>query len=156
MVVRYVVYRRWKESEKITNICRVIEQQSISSWVLEKDRGHEELVLGVRKLCNQKGLPMPHVILRDIKNEPRAKLLKIKVLEAPIVDSRLLFASGSWNDACFQQFVRFQGQKSGSGDQSKDDIPDSIALAYQIWGPRAVTDVIDPEEAERKRQEDDE
>jgi len=157
MVVLDVVYGRWKESEKIAAICRVIETHKISSWVLEKDRGHEELVLGVRKLCNQKGLPMPYVLLRDIKNEPRAKALKVKILEAPLVDSRLLFASGSWNDACFQQFTRFDGlKKSGSGDNSKDDIPDSIALAYQTWGPRAVTDVIDPEEAERKRQEDDE
>jgi hypothetical protein len=157
MVVLDVVYGRWKESEKITNICRVIETHKISSWVLERDRGHEELVLGVRKLCLQKGLPMPYVLLRDIKNEPRAKGLKVKILEAPLVDSRLMFSSGSWNDACFQQFIRFDGlKKSGSGDNSKDDIPDSIATAYQTWGPRAVTDVIDPEEAERKRQEDEE
>jgi hypothetical protein len=126
---------------------------------LERDRGHEELVLGVRKLCNQRGLPMPYVILRDVKNEPRAKALKVKILEAPIVDSRLMFAFGPWNDACFQQFIRFDGvKKSGGSDGRKDYIPDSIATAYQVWGPRSIQELnaTDPEEIKRKQQEDDE
>jgi len=159
MVVLDVVYGRWKESEKILNICRVIEQHKPSSWVLERDRGHEELVLGVRKMCAQKGLPMPYVLLRDVKNEPRAKALKVKILEAPLVDSRLMFCAGSWNDACFAQFRRFDGvKKSGGSDGSKDDIPDSVATAYQVWGPRSIQELsaADSEEIRRKQLEDDE
>jgi hypothetical protein len=155
LVVLDISYGRWKHSEKITHICRVIEQHSPSAWVLEKDRGHEELVLGVRKMCHLKGLVMPHVMLRDIKNGPQAKALKVKILEAPLEDGRLWFTSGHWNDACFQQFVRFDGiKKSGSTDGSKDDIPDCVATAYQVWGPRAISETIDPAESERRRQED--
>jgi hypothetical protein len=157
LVVLDVVFGRYKESELITHICHVIERHSPSAWVLEKDRGHEELVLSVRKLCSLKNLVMPYVLLREIRNEPKAKAIKIKQLEAPLVDGRLWFASGAWNDACFQQFIRFDGiKKSGSTNGSKDDIPDSVAGAYGCWGPRAATEVIDPEEAERKRREDEE
>jgi hypothetical protein len=152
-----VSYGRWKESEKITQICRVIEQHKPSSWVLEKDRGYEELVLGVRKMCLLKNLPMPHVILREVKNSPSAKALKVKILEAPLEDSRLWLAFGPWNDACIQQFIRFDGiKKSGTSDGSKDDIPDAIATAYQVWGPRASTDVIDSEEQKARREEEEE
>ena len=158
LVVLDISYGRWKHSEKITNICKVIERHGPSAWVLEKDRGHEELVLGVRKMCHLKNLTMPHVILRDIKNGPQAKALKVKNnLEASLEDSRLWFTLGSWNDACFQQFVRFDGiKKSGSTDGSKDDIPDSVATAYQVWGPRAISEAFDPAESQRRRQEDEE
>jgi hypothetical protein len=157
MVLLDVVYGRWKESEKITNICKAIEKHNPSGWVVEKDRGHEELVLGVRKMCHQKNLIMPHVILRDIKNDPFSKAIKVKILEAPFVDGRFWMASASWNDATIQQFLRFDGiKKSGSTDNQKDDICDAVALSYQTWGPRAMSEVIDPEEIKRKRREDDE
>jgi hypothetical protein len=157
LVVLDVVFGRWKESELITNICRVIEKHKTSSWVLEKDKGHEELVLGVRKMCSLKNLVMPHVLLRDVRNEAKAKAIKIKQLEAPLVDGRFWLVSASWNDACIQAFIRFDGiKRSGSTDNSKDDVPDSIATAYQVWGPRAISEVIDPEEMETKRREADE
>jgi hypothetical protein len=153
LVVLDVSFGRWKHSEKITNICRVIEQHKPSAWVLEKDRGHEELVLGVRKMCHLKGLPMPHVLLRDIRNDAKSKAIKVKILEAPLVDGRLFFASAPWNDALVQQFIRFDGiRKSGSTDGSKDDLPDAVALAYQIWGPRASFE-IDPEETQIRERE---
>jgi hypothetical protein len=106
LVVLDVLFDRWKESELITNICKAIERHQPSTWVLEKDRGHEELVLGVRKMCLLKNLPMPHVVLREVRNGPNAKAMKIKQCEAPLVDGRLWFTLASWNDACFQQFIR--------------------------------------------------
>jgi hypothetical protein len=156
LVVLDVIFGRWKLSERIINICKAFEQHHVTAWVLEKDRGYEELVLGVRKMCHLKGLPMPHVILRDIKSNLRAKATKVKILEAPLDDFRLWFVAAPWNDACFQQFVRFDGiKKSGSSDGSKDDIPDAVATGYQVWGPRAAAEV-DPEEASLRRREEDE
>src|SRR6266566_884659 len=155
LVVLDVLFDRWKESQLIEAVCRAIEKYHPAAWVLERDKGHEELILGVRKLCNQKGLPMPFVMLRDVKNTRQAKATKIKVLEAPLVDGRLFFATGSWNDACFQQFVRFDGlTKSGSSDGSKDDIPDSVALAFHTWGPRPrVEEAVDPVQEELRQAE---
>jgi hypothetical protein len=154
MVVLNVLFDRWKESELIEHVCKAIEQYQPSAWVLEKDRGHEELVLGVKKMCYLRSLPMPYVLLREVRNEPMAKAMKIKILEAPLVDNRLWFATGSWNDAAFQQFIRFTGPKrSGSSDGSKDDIPDSIATAYQVYGPRSTAELemTDPKEKERRQ-----
>ena len=92
---------------------------------------------------------MPHVVLRDIKNTPSAKALKVKSLESPLEDSRYWLAMGPHVDMTIAQFVRFDGvKKSGSSDGSKDDIPDSCSLAFQIWGPRALYEKVDPEEAE--------
>lgn len=157
MVVLDMMFGRWKESELILNICKAIENHTPSAWVLERDKGHEELVLGVRKMCSLKNLVMPHVILRNVSNEARAKAIKIKQLEAPLVDGRFWLVSASWNDALIQQFIRFDGiKKSGSILASKDDGPDSIATAYQVWGPRAASEVIAPEEIERRRHEDEE
>jgi hypothetical protein len=157
LVVLDLVLGRWKQSEKITNICKAIEKHKPSAWVLEKDRGHEELVLGVRKMCVLKGLTMPHVMLRDIKNTPAAKALKVKVLEAPLEDNRLFFASAPWNDAMIERFIRFDGiKKSGSSDQSKDDDIDAIATAYQVWGPRPASEVVDPKDGEERRLQEEE
>jgi hypothetical protein len=41
-------------------------------------------------------------------------------------------------------------------DFSKDDIPDSCALNFQCWGPRAEYEKEDPEESEARRQEEEE
>ena len=156
MVVLDVAFDRWKESELITYICEVIKTHQPTTWVLEKDKGHEELVLGVRKLCSTRNLPMPYVLLREVKNEPKAKAFKVKILEAPLVDGRLWFTSAPWIDACFQQFIRFDGiKKSGASNGSKDDIPDSIATAYQVYGPRSNSELktVDPAETERKKRE---
>jgi hypothetical protein len=156
MVVLNVLFDRWKESELIEQICKAIEQYSPSSWILEKDKGHEELILGVRKMCHLRNLPMPYIRLLELNNAPMSKAIKIKILEAPLVDHRLWFASGTWNDACFQQFIRFDGLKrSRASDGSKDDIPDSIATAYQVYGPRSTAELemVDPKEQERRQTE---
>jgi len=154
LVVLDVNFGRWKMSDKIKQICDTIERHRPTSWVLEKDRSYEELVQGVQRACVLRNLPMPYVLLREVKNTQQAKAAKIKVLEAPLVDSRLWFCSGSWNDAAIAQFVRFDGvKKSGGSAGSKDDIPDSIALAYQIWGPRASVEEPDPQEAAERRRE---
>ena len=157
MILMDMVLGRWKESQLILEVCKVIERHNVSAWVLEKDKGHEELVLGVRKMCQIKNLVMPHVALRTISNEARAKAIKIKQLEAPLVDGRFWMFSAPWNDAFIAQAVRFDGiKKSGSSDGSKDDSLDSAALAYQVWGPRPAMEVFDPEEAEKRRREDEE
>ena len=157
LVVLSVDFGRWKMSEKIDHLVKAIELHKVSAWALEKDRGHEELILGVRKMCMFKNIPMPHVILRDIKNTRSAKALKVKILEGPLEDRRLWFASGPWWDSLVTQFIRFDGvKKSGTTDGSKDDIPDAIATAYQVWGPRAEYEKVDPEEEEARRQENEE
>src|SRR5262249_52334717 len=137
---------------------KVIEKHKPSAWVLEKDRSFEELILGVRKMCWERSLVMPHVILRDVKNSPQAKAAKIKILEAPLESGRLWFVSGPFMDATVAQFVRFVGiKKSGSSDGSKDDVPDSIATAYGVWGPRAEIEPLNPEEQlERNRIDEEE
>jgi len=78
-----------------------------------------------------------------------------RILEAPLEDGRLWFTTGTWNDACVHQFVRFDGlKKSGGSDGSKDDLPDVIALAYATWGPRATDyQPQDPEEQKRREEE---
>jgi hypothetical protein len=89
LVLLDVVFGRWKESQLILEICKAIEKHGPSAWVLEKDRGHEELVLGVRKMCSLKNLVMPHVILRSISNEARAKAIKIGSAQE-FVETRIL------------------------------------------------------------------
>jgi hypothetical protein len=157
LVVLDVVFGRWKTSSLIDRICDVIERYQPSALALEKDREVEELVMGIRQMCMRRNISMPYVILRDVKNGTQAKAAKIKACEAPLADGRLWFSAGSWNDACFGQFVRFDGvKKSGSSDGSKDDVPDSIALGYSIWGPRATDyQQLDPAQ-QRIREEEQE
>ena len=155
MVLLAVDFGRWKSSEIIEHVVKAIEVHRPSAWALEKDRGHEDLILGVRKQCLLRNLTMPHVVTRDIKNTPQAKAAKIKIMEAPLEDSRYWLAAGPHVDMTIAQFVRFDGvKKSGSSDSSKDDIPDSCSLAFQIWGPRATYEKVDPEEAQARREED--
>lgn len=148
---------RWKESQLITQICEEIKTYSPSAWVLEKDKGHEELVLGVRKKCQIENLIVPHVVLRTISNEAKSKAIKIKQLEAPVVDGRAWIFSAGWNDALIAHAIRFDGiKKSGSSDGSKDDSLDAWALAYSCWGPRPAMEVVDPEEEKKRREEEEE
>ena len=138
MVLLAVDFGRWKSSEIIEHVVKAIEVHRPSAWALEKDRGHEDIILGVRKQCLLRNLVMPHVVARDIKNTPQAKAAKIKIMEAPLEDSRYWLAAGPHVDMTIAQFVRFDGvKKSGSSDRRKDDIPDSCSLAFRIWGPRA-------------------
>ena len=150
---------RAKESELIVAICKMIEKHSdLSAIVIEKDRHHEELILGVRKMCQQKSLTIPYIYLKDIKNTPQSKAIRAKQLEAPLEDYRLWFVSSTWNDQLIEQFVRFDGiKKSGSTDGSKDDSVDCCALAYAQWGVKAQTEVLnEDEEAARRKEEDEE
>jgi hypothetical protein len=73
LVVLNVNFGRWKLSEKINQICCMIDIHHPTTWVLEKDRGYDELVAGVQKLCSLRNLPMPYILLRDVKNGPQAK-----------------------------------------------------------------------------------
>jgi hypothetical protein len=44
-------------------------------------------------------------------------------------------------------------KKSGSSDGSKDDIPDSVATAYQVYGPRSTSELESTDPAEKERRE---
>jgi hypothetical protein len=53
---------------------------------------------------------------------------------------------------CFDQFMKFHGQKSGTS--RKDDIPDSIALAVECGLPKYLGDLTPPKSPEQEKQED--
>jgi hypothetical protein len=110
-------------------------------FVLEKDKGHENLVDTIRKALMMRGIPSPRFIAKDVPaggKNLNSKARRIKILELPLSDGRLWFlASAVWNDILIQQFVLFDG-KTKSNSTRKDDIPDAISLLYETFMPKQM------------------
>ncbi len=150
---------RWKESELILNIVKMIEKHpTIRAIIMEKDKGWEELRLAVHLAATLRGIAVPNFIVKPIDITPRAKAIRAKRLEQPLSDGRLWFASASWTDSVMEQFLRFDGV-TNSNKTRKDDSVDCVGILVAHCLPKTVEEmpVVDPakqkerdEEAERE------
>jgi hypothetical protein len=136
-----VKMERWKESDLVENLVLMISRYQPTMFVLEKDRGYENLVETVRKTLIHRGIPVPRIIAKDIPaggKNLHSKARRIKLLELPLSDGRLWFAASAlWNEILISQFVLFDGTKSNTS--RKDDIPDAISLLYETFMPKVMS-----------------
>ena len=152
---------RLKESELIEWCVRHIIKYEIELFILEKDKGYETLILSIQRQLNLRGIPSPHfkaVTIPSGGHNVGSKVKRVKVLEAPLTDGRLWFASGEFIEGLFPQFIKYDGIHD-SNSHRKDDGPDSVALAYENCMPKdtreipdAVIDAKAKAEAEEKEQ----
>jgi hypothetical protein len=154
---------RWKESELILNVVKMIEKHpALRGIILEKDRGWEELRLAVHRAAALRGLVVPPFIIKPIDTTPRSKMRRAKRLEQPLEDGRIWFASAYWTEAVMSQFLKFDGI-TNSNKTRKDDAVDCVVALAEHCLPRTVEEapVIDSderrirdEEAEREAQKE--
>ena len=151
-VVADVKMERWKESELVDNCVWMIDLHRPSAFVLEKEKGWENLIETVRKNLTLRGIPSPRFMAKNIPAGGRnanAKAKRIKILELPLKDGRLWFVSSAiWNDVVMAQFVRFDGIHV-SNSHRKDDSCDAISLMYETFMPRVMGETDDPPEQEK-------
>lgn len=142
-----VKMERWKESELVDNIVRMIDRHRPTGFVLEKDKGWENLIETVRKNLMMRGIPVPRIMAKDIAaggHNAQAKAKRIKKLELPLSDGRLwFFSSALWNDIVMAQFVKFDGIHD-SNSHRKDDACDSVSLLYETFMPKVMSETDDP------------
>lgn len=152
-VIADVWLDRVRESELVLNIIRMIKEHHPRSFVMERDKGYEDLWLAVQKQANLQGIPLPHATFRPISTSPRAKAKRGKHLELPLADGRLWFVSAAWSETVWAQFVKFDGSPSNS--HKKDDAVDAIGLLFETYGPRNpnVDPPLDAKEIELRKRE---
>jgi hypothetical protein len=97
-----VKLERLKESQLVDQAVLMIDRHRPTAFVLEKDKGHENLVDTIRKGLLMRGIPCPRFIAKDVPaggKNLNSKARRIKILELPLSDGRLWFlASAVWND----------------------------------------------------------
>jgi hypothetical protein len=150
---------RLKESELVKAICdMIVKHRDIKYFVAEKDKGFEQLWQSIQRQLNLRGIPAPHFtwapILAGAQNAG-AKAKRAKRLELPLLEDRLWFATGEWNEVCFKQLCDFDGLTK-SNSHRKDDFVDSLGLFWVTYGPKyePKEDVTtDPEEQKRIEKE---
>jgi len=154
-VVMDVRMDRWRESELIANVVEMIRKHSPRAVVMERDKGWQDFDLAIRRGCQIKGLPIPYLVWKQIPtggHNARSKMKRIKILELPLTDGRIWFASSAlWNDSCFAQMVKVDGV-SVSNSHRKDDFPDCLSLGFSEFGPRR-SEEIEPTEQEKRDKE---
>ncbi len=156
---------RWKEATLVEQCVQTIQQYSPVALVVEQDKGYENLVETIRKNLLYRGIPVPRIITKPIPAGGRnanAKARRIGILQLPLADGRLYFASSAiWNDALIDQFVRFDPTIK-SNKSRKDDIPDAVSLLWESFMPKVMSandeplpdqERIDREVEEQQRQE---
>src|SRR6266404_1351106 len=146
---------RLKESELVKAICDMIaKHQDIKYFVAEKDKGFEQLWQSIVRQLSLRGIAAPHFtwapILAGAQNAG-AKAKRAKRLELPLLDDRLWFATGEWNEVCYKQLTDFDGLTK-SNSHRKDDFIDSLGLFWFSFGPKYEQKEetnINPEEQKR-------
>jgi hypothetical protein len=150
-----VAMDRWKESELVLNVVRMIEKHpAIRCIIMEKDRGWEELRLAVHRAAALRGIVVPPFVVKPIDITPRAKARRAKRLEQPLSDGRFWFASAIWNDAVYEQFVKFDGI-TDSNKNKKDDAIDAAALILDHCLPKTIEEMpaVDPDKEKEREAE---
>jgi len=145
---------RWKESELVLNVVKMIEKHpAIRAIIMEKDKGWEELRLAVHRAAALRGIVVPPFIIKPIDITPRAKARRAKQLEQPLSDGRLWFAAAHWTDSVMEQFLKFDGV-TDSNKTRKDDAVDATGLLASLL-PKTIEEVpvVGPDE-QRKREEE--
>jgi hypothetical protein len=149
---------RLRESEIVDACVREIDRHRPQAFVLEKDKGHEALIKAIQHKLMLRDIPAPQFIAKAIPGGGQninAKAKRVKILELPLLDGRLWFASGDHIDAVFGQFIAYDGVTK-SNSVRKDDAPDGISLLYETFMPVDVRDVPESKDETAKRAEEEE
>jgi hypothetical protein len=149
---------RLRESELVDACVREIDRHRPQAFVLEKDKGYETLIKSIQHKLMLRDIPAPQFITKAIPGggqNANAKAKRVKILELPLLDGRLFFASGDHIDAVFSQFVAYDGITK-SNSSRKDDAPDGISLLYETFMPTDVRDVPENKDEATKRAEEEE
>jgi len=156
LVVVDCVMDRYKESELVKAIVDLIAKHHPDVLVFERDKGWQELSDAIKRECARKGVSVPWIRVKDVKNTEHAKARRAKLLELPLADGRLWFVSnaGTWAEPLFLQFEKFTGlQKSNT--VRKDDGVDAVSLLFSEFGPK-YTEELKPEDLEERRRMEEE
>ena len=141
-LVEHMSMSRWRISELGIEIAEHVHRFSPSKIVLEATGPWRDLVLEAQKACMLRSYVWPdHVYAKptNLGNTPKAKQLRIKVLETMLTDEEptLNFVLAPWNDDLFAQFIRFDGVTKNR----KCDGPDAISIAIDTYFPKNGADL---------------
>jgi hypothetical protein len=143
-VITDVLMDRLRESELVDACVKQIIKHHPTHFVMERDKGWEALIQSIQRKLMLMGVPSPQFQAKPIPaggQNVRAKAKRIKILELPLMDGRLWFVSSAiWNDSVFEQFIKYDGV-TVSNSHRKEDAVDGIALLYESYMPRSLSDV---------------
>jgi len=143
-VIADVLMDRFRESELVDACVKKIIEHHPTHFVMERDKGWETLIQSIQRKLMLMGVPSPQFQTKPIPaggQNIRAKAKRIKILELPLMDGRLWFVSSAvWNDPVLEQFIKYDGI-TVSNSHRKEDAVDAIALLYESYMPRLLSDI---------------